>query len=293
MVIQSAAAPATAWLDRCMDSVVAWASYRGYGYQRSGDELFDLLPADCRQKLAGRGPILADLARLIWTQQLLGSDAIQRVIWLDADVLVFAPEHLELEQHSSCLFGYERWVQPVDSKLAAGVGFHCRTNVHNALTAFRSGCPILPFLIEVIQRMTRRVNPAHIAPQMMGPKLLSSLHNLAQFEVCEQVGALSPWVVAELAAEPGRAWQTLRQTMQQPLLAANLCASLVRPSTADESKLDKAETGKGKLGGPQLEATRLDASAVVDERQMMAAIDVLLTHRHGIPPVSAATADSE
>ncbi|HCD27147.1 MAG TPA: hypothetical protein DER02_06480, partial [Gammaproteobacteria bacterium] len=72
---------------------------------------------------------------------------------------------------------------------------------------------------------------------------------------------------------------TLRQTMQQPLLAANLCASLVRPSTADESKLDKAETGKGKLGGPQLEATRLDASAVVDERQMMAAIDVLLTHR--------------
>ena len=80
--------------------------------------------------------------------------------------------------------------------------------------------------------MMRRVDPDHIAPQMMGPKLLSSLHNLAAFDFLPDIGSLSPEVMSVIAGDMRShsgesALQALCNAQPRPLVAANLCASLM------------------------------------------------------------------
>jgi hypothetical protein len=103
-----------------------------------------------------------------------------------------------------------------------------RKNIHNAFAAFPQGCPVLPFLVDLVLRMMKRVDPDYSAPQMMGPKLLSSLHSLAAFDYVADVGALSPDVLREIATGAGNgALKALCDAQPKPLAAANLCASLV------------------------------------------------------------------
>ncbi|MEZ7819419.1 MAG: hypothetical protein ACI883_000981 [Candidatus Azotimanducaceae bacterium] len=253
LVLQSAPAQRPQWLDTCLVSVESWAAETGYAYRFIGDELFDEVPDWYMHKVAGRMPIASDLGRLLWIKNLLDQGEADTVVWLDADVLVFAPSLLRVEPVSSCLFGQELWIQKNLSKGSAKSGekpqrqkgkWQARKNVHNALAAFRKGCPVLPFLIEVIQRMMRRVDANFIAPQMMGPKLLTNLHNLADFELMPSVGALSPEVILDLAGHEestGKNLQGARQGALQallakqtePMLAANLCTSLLGELSAD------------------------------------------------------------
>ena len=114
---------------------------------------------------------------------------------MDADLLV-APDLLSLDLTRACTFGQEHWVQ---AKSDVQGRWEVRKNIHNAFAAFPADCPVLPFLIDVILRMMRRVDVDHIAPQMMGPKLLTNLHNLASFDYRADIGALSPEVIAAIA----------------------------------------------------------------------------------------------
>ena len=70
---------------------------------------------------------------------------------------------------------------------------------------------------------------------MVGPKLLSAFGNAVGFERIASVGALSPEVLADLAAGGGEALERLRG-VSPPLAGANLCASLCDP-TAGETLL--------------------------------------------------------
>ena len=257
LVLQSAQSRRAQWLDTCLVSVESWAAQANYTYRFIGDELFDQVPEWYMHKVAGRMPIASDLGRLLWIKNLLDQGEADTVVWLDADVLVFAPSKLKVAPVSSCVFGQELWIQknlskshPKDGeKLQRQNGtWQVRKNVHNALAAFRKGCPMLPFLIEVIQRMMHRVDANFIAPQMMGPKLLSNLHNLADFELMPSVGALSPEVILNLAGKQAKheetsvensqgagqgALQALLAKQTEPLLAANLCSSLLGELSPD------------------------------------------------------------
>lgn len=217
-----------------MASVERWAMANGYDYQSLGDELFDTVPDWYMRKVQGRMPIAADLGRLQWAQRFLRGDH-DWVIWMDADMLVFAPDLLRLELTRACTFGQEHWVQ---EKPGGRGRWEVRKNIHNAFAAFPADCPVLPFLIDVILRMMRRVDADHIAPQMMGPKLLSNLHNLASFDYRADIGALSPAVISAIAGGNYRnggyrgkddrsALQALCVAQPQSLVAANLCASLL------------------------------------------------------------------
>jgi len=231
LVLQSAAAKAPAWQQRCMVSVQAWAAAQGYEYRFLGDELFEQVPDWYLEKIRGRMPIAADLGRLQWIEQLL-SKGYSWVLWFDADVLIFAPNRLDVTLDQTCIFGKEYWVQAKSNNKSnngsrGSVCWVVRKNIHNAFAAFPQGCPVLPFLIDLVLRMMKRVDPNYIAPQMMGPKLLSSLHSLAAFDHVPDVGALSPDVLREIAtgARNG-ALKALCDAQPKPLAAANLCASL-------------------------------------------------------------------
>ena len=113
-VIQSAASRHIDWQNRCMQSVAEWAQNSGFAYQFMGDELFEMVPNAYRQKALAvspeRTPVVADLARLLWIKRLLDESSAERVLWLDADTLIFAPSALVFAPQSSCIFGEERWL---------------------------------------------------------------------------------------------------------------------------------------------------------------------------------------
>lgn len=224
LVLQSASPSVAQWQQRCMRSVQDWADARGYAYRLLGDELFEQVPDWYMAKVRGRMPIAADLGRLQWARRLL-QDGFDWVLWFDADVLIFAPGAFDPYLGQDCVFGQEHWVQPT---APGSKKWRVRKNVHNAFAGFPNHCVVLPFLIDLILRMMARVDPDHIAPQMMGPKLLSSLHSLANFDHLPEVGALSPPVLLDIADDQPSAGALDAQCLHQskPLVAANLCASL-------------------------------------------------------------------
>jgi hypothetical protein len=209
------------WVKACQQSVMSWCDLHGYSYRFDGDQLFDRLPTWYWHKVGDRKPIAADLARLLWVSNELSSGAYDVVAWVDIDVFISVPQQLQIAPQSSCVFGYEHWLQP------KGNGFAMRKNVHNAYCAFKPGCPILAFLIEAVLRMVQRVDVDFLAPQFVGPKLLTSLHNMVGFELEPAVGAISPSLREALLHDDVR---LIKQGMPQPLLAANLCASLAASS---------------------------------------------------------------
>ncbi|MCA9543976.1 MAG: hypothetical protein KC613_06280 [Myxococcales bacterium] len=207
------------WLDRCLQSVQAWAAARGHSYRFEGDAFFQRVPDWYRQKAAGRPMVIADLARLRWAQAVLAEGA-DRVIWLDADVLVFAPEQLTLITEDGYGLGREVWVQP------DGARWKARAKIHNAVLVFEPGNPLLAFYAHACERLVARYVGTP-PPHLVGPRLLGVLHNLIGGAVNDTVGTFGPPVLRDVLAGDGPALEACQRGSQGPVAAANLGASLV------------------------------------------------------------------
>ncbi len=224
------------WIKDCINSVIRWAKIKNYTYRLIDDALFTVVPEWYMQKVGARLPIAADYARLVFIQKAL-EEGFEQVIWLDADVLIFDPA-LAFDFSGTCAFGHEVWVQEREGKIEA------RTNVHNAVCVFRQGCVILPFLLYTIISMMKRVDPAHLAPQFVGPKLLNALHPLCDFALLPQVGALSPLVVADICNGGVVALNLMLFKSKVQPMAVNLCASLIGASEAKKVMAAIKEEGR-------------------------------------------------
>lgn len=218
-VFQSASDRRCDWVKHCLETVRGWAVRQGFHYRFLGDELFDSVEPALRQKLAGRTPIIADIARL----DLLASHLAQVggvAVWVDSDTLC-----LDLDWRPDldvvAGFGEECWIQPDDAGR-----FRSFRTPHNAFIAFNANSPVLPFLRYLARSIIERADATHIAPQMIGPKLIKSLNSLAAFTLYERAGALSPALQIELAGTPGEAVACYRRTGRPVPAMINLCHSL-------------------------------------------------------------------
>ncbi|MDF1749874.1 MAG: hypothetical protein P1V34_13465 [Alphaproteobacteria bacterium] len=219
------------WIGPCVDSVRRWTEQRGYEYRFLGDEIFDLLPDDLRLKLQDHIAIQADLARLLLLRDAL-DNGYDRAVWFDADLLIFAPDRLEIESiPETNAFGRELWVD-----LDVGKRLKTWRNLHNAACIFRKGDPVLPFLIYATERIINDTAADKITMQMVGPKLLTALGNIVRFGRLNTVGALSPLVLKDIAAGGGPALDALKVAVTKDKLpaptAANLRASLAHSPEA-------------------------------------------------------------
>lgn len=205
------------WLARCLKSVTDWATRHTFSYRFWGDELFDQLPDDLRLRRDISAVIKSDLARLRAVQTLL--NAYTTVIWLDADVLVLAPDDWCVPmQHSSV--GRENWVQADERGRLRNF-----RKVHNAAMVFHRGDSLLDFYADTAERLLR-ANHAAMPEQFIGPKLLTALHNTAQLPVWESAGMMSPLVGRDvLGVGDGAALRMLREAHTEPVAALNLCSS--------------------------------------------------------------------
>ncbi len=218
------------WLAACLASVSEWAELRGYDYRFVGDALFDVLPEDIRRRNDIGTVIKSDLARLRYAQTL--QDEFERVVWLDADVLVFAPRGFDLPTSGSAV-GRENWIQ-LDGK---GKLRNYR-KVHNAAMVFARGDSLLGFYADSAERLLR-ANTAAMPAQFIGPKLLTALHNTVQLPVWENAGMMSPVVGLDLLGEgSGRALAMLRDAHDAPVAALNLCSSSCQRGELTDAQME-------------------------------------------------------
>lgn len=229
-VLQSCTrAAATGWQQACLDSVRRWADHHGHAHHWTDDALFDWLPGGLRDQTRAQPVVASDLARLAWMQAVL-DEGVQQVVWLDADVLVIDPQAFQLPATGFAV-GREVWVQ------AAGKGWRSHTKVHNACLLASQGNVQLPYYRHAAESIVRRHRPGHMVPQLVGPKLLTALHNLAPFDVIDTAGVFSPAVIGDLLAGSGPALAQFLRDSPAPVAAANLCASSVRGGTVTESDM--------------------------------------------------------
>ena len=218
-----------------MAGVAHWAENNSFEYACYGDEFFDALPAWYRQKLEGRGPILADLARLIHARSAL-QEGYEAVIWCDSDTLIIDPLW-QPTTPSHSIFGHELWLQRDKSGR-----LEIRKQPHNAYLMFTATSPVLDFLIHTVESIIHRADPKHIAPQMVGPKLLKALNTFADFDLEHAAGAMSPLLLEALVSDDGEITSDFKAAQTSTPKLINLCASLVGSDDLDIEKIRAAVT---------------------------------------------------
>jgi hypothetical protein len=218
LVVQSHRSPLPwPWLEACLESVRRWCTANRYEYRFIGDDLFDYVPAGLLKRTQGQPVIATDLARLHVLREALKGD-YERVVWMDADFLVFNPSAFTLPV-DACALGREVWVQTDEQgKLRV------HKKVHNAFLMFRQGNSFLDFYADTAERLLAE-NRGTVPPQFIGPKLLTALHNVAGLPVLETAGMFSPLVIRDVLAGQGPALDLFTRHSVQPVTAANLCIS--------------------------------------------------------------------
>ena len=232
LVIQSHREPLPcSWLRRCLDSVADWARQNGYEYRYLGDELFAPLDRELLEKTRTQRVIASDLARLISLQRGL-AEGFDRVVWCDADFLVFDPTRFVLPDADFAL-GREVWVQhDKRQRLRAFI------KVHNALLMFRRDNHFLDFYHAAAERLLR-LNQGTMPPQFIGPKLLTALHNIVQCPVMESAAMLSPQVLRDRIAGQGEALRLFLQESAVAPAGANLSSSLTRSEGLSDDDMNR------------------------------------------------------
>jgi hypothetical protein len=245
LVIQSHRQPLPApWYEPCIESVQAWARHWQFEYRWLGDELFAGIDAMILAKTRERLLVATDLGRLLVLEAAL-QEGFERVVWVDADVLIVQPERLDL-QDSSALFGREVWVQASDSGR-----LKVYRKIHNAFMAFAAGDPVLPFYRYAAERILQRYqrgpssHSGGMVAELIGPKLLTLLHNAIGFDVIEGAGMLSPLVCRDLLRDRkrssdgnrGAALDLFLRKSQVPPCAVNLGGSSVATGKLDDEQM--------------------------------------------------------
>lgn len=217
--MQSHGPGAPPWVRRCVATVREWSRAAGHDHEVLGDELLDLAPGWVTERSTSVLPV-TDVARLVLLIDRL-ERGWERVVWCDADVVVFAPRVVDLPV-APLAVGWEVWVTgdgpgrlravalPNNSVLVATDPDHVRQ--------------LLAFTLETA-RTTRR--PIH--PRRLGPDVLVRWTRRRVLPPVASVTLVSPRVVADLAAGDGpalRRWVAELGDRAGRVGALNLCSSM-------------------------------------------------------------------
>jgi hypothetical protein len=232
------------WITTCMATVRSWAEASGFEYQFIDDSFFDLAPAWFRERCAGEICPVTDLARLVMARDLLAS-GYERTVWVDADMLVFAPQALGVASSESFAFCYEVWAYRDD---ANELQFNRTAN--NSITVFSKGNAQLDFFIDAALRIGARQPRVH--KLAIGSRFLTGFVQLVPTPLLTNVGMFSPVLMNDIAGDEVLL-PAYGEQLPAPLACANLCGSLVgqamHGSTADDAVyrkvVDKCLSTKG------------------------------------------------
>lgn len=207
------------WIELCMKTVRAWADANGYEYQFIDDRLFNYAPPWYREKAGGEICPVTDLARLVVAKELF-AQGYENTVWVDADMLIFAPERLDVRIPNGFAFCHEIWVSPDQQGLAAG-----SHKINNSITAFAKNNVHLDFFIDACQRIA--YSKVQLGKMDVGTAFLSQLGAILPIPLFTNVGMFSPFMMGDIEAGTEQYLKCYAQHMAAPLACANLCGSLL------------------------------------------------------------------
>lgn len=210
-----------AWITTCMATVKAWAQARGFDYRFYDDGFLARAPDWFRAKAQQEICPVTDLARLIVAKELL-AEGWQRTIWVDADMLVFDPDALQVKVESGFALCLELWLHAVAADPAGTRRVIHRVN--NSLAVFCAGSLHLDFFIDACVRIARQREV--VGKLDVGTNFFSQLRQILPFPLLDNIGLLSPALMAEIVAGQPVAVAAYMRALPGPLASVNLCASL-------------------------------------------------------------------
>ncbi|HKR00652.1 MAG TPA: hypothetical protein VJT09_08260 [Pyrinomonadaceae bacterium] len=219
------------WISRSMQTVREWAALKGFAYVFVDDRLFDYTPAWYRQKVNNQIQLVSDLARLELAREFLLGE-FERTIWVDADVVVFDADRLEIDVTEEYAFCHEVWVEKLSFLRAARRGLkgfrwggvYCRRRVNNAVAVFTRGNSMLDFYIHACQRIVKNKR-GDISNLEVGTHFLTELHRKFPLPLLRNIGLFSPHLMLDIATGGRRIAEIYLKEFGSPVWAANLCAS--------------------------------------------------------------------
>lgn len=241
MVVQSFRAHSIPdWIARCLSSVRGWASLHSYDYALWGDEVYDLCGSDYLATGFRNPQAMTNLARLLLMKRYL-AEGYEAVVWLDADVFIFAPKSFRLNFSPDQLavgyaFGLEVWLDE-DRRFTV-------PRAHNALTYFTRDQKDLDLLINIITHIGRRGIKHNF---QVGVRLLRGLHYSLRFTLLPHVAMYSPTLIAAICEQEQGLLQMYGRAFGFPSQAANLCLSetLEKGHARHQHVMDLLEESEG------------------------------------------------
>ena len=208
------------WVESCLRSARDWAAAKEFEYRFFDDAFFEFCPDWYRDRVERNILLMSDLARLVAARRLL-DEGFEQAIWIDADLLIFAPRAFEVDaaHDETFAFNTELWVNREQGR------FMGWWRVNNALCTFARGNAFLDFYIDACQRIVRKAPPGEIDRLSVGTNFLTGLHQLSPLPLLRCAGTFNPILMEHLAhgqLEPLRAY---RKYFGRPIGAANLCGS--------------------------------------------------------------------
>ncbi|MBP9738460.1 hypothetical protein KBD20_02100 [Candidatus Saccharibacteria bacterium] len=207
------------WIETCLNSVQNWAYLCGYDYRFYDDTFFNEVPDWFRARAQNEICPITDLARLIVAKKLLTS-GYQRVIWVDADMLIFNPKVLDIEVNAPFAFCQEDWMT-----VYRGGQVQISQRVNNSICFFTKEDDILTELIN--DAISTGKSNDLIEKLDIGTKYLTDRHKVTALPLINSVAILDPPMVKDILRDDRMLIRRYTKYINRPIGAVNLCASLV------------------------------------------------------------------
>lgn len=206
------------WIGTCLRTAAEWAKDSGFDYLLTGDEFFDYAPAWVRERCGSQIFPVTDLARLNLMLDYL-ERGYDRAVWLDADVLVFAPQLLRIDTQAGYAFSHEVML----GEMPDGRIHIFDPSINNAVMVFEKNHPMLEFYRFATEAILRHAPPGEIARTAVGPQFLTALQGAMPIERLVSVGLFTPRLMAAIAQNDERLCAAYARQFGYPMGAANLC----------------------------------------------------------------------
>lgn len=205
------------WITRALGTVRRWAQDRGFAYALVDDALFDTVPAWFRERVGGHKVIMSDLGRLHLGKRLL--ERYDRAIWVDADVVVFDPDRLDLDVRAGYALCREGWL----SRTAEGQ-LSWSSRVNNMVLVLGRDNPFVDFYIHACESIVREAR-GPVGNLDIGTRFLTILSQAMPIPQLTSVTVLSPLLLAAIRAGDDALLEIYMKRLGAPVRAANLCHS--------------------------------------------------------------------
>ncbi|MDB5814506.1 MAG: Tetratricopeptide 2 repeat protein [Rhodocyclales bacterium] len=205
------------WLTQCLQSVQRWAADREWDYEFLDDVFFEFAPQWVRKRCGGNIYAIADVCRLQWLRDKLDA-GYERAVCVDADVLIFAPERLNISVSGGYAFAHELFM-----RLERDGTFTPVEHFNNALMIFEQAQSVLDTYFDACLKNLRDLPPGKVPRTALGPALFDTLGQESPLELLAGVGLFSLTIMKQIALGGGPLTQEYLRYSPAPLAAANLC----------------------------------------------------------------------